>query len=498
MRPMDEDQPTHAMIADPLVGRVLDGRYRIIRRLATGGMGQVYLGEQQGLARTVAVKVLTTPPTEPEATEFRERFFKEARLCSRLTHPNTVRIYDFGHTSDGVYYIAMEYLDGATLTMLLRDGALDPLRAIALALQVCASLSEAHALGMIHRDLKPDNLIVTRHADGREFVRVVDFGIAKDMLSDAPTQAGTLFGSPGYMSPEQILEQEVTTASDIYSLGAIFYRMLTGRKPYDQSSPMAIINRQVNAAPPSFSESNPDIDVPWSLEWVTMRAMEKEPSDRFGSAAELARALRACDLELRGMLPHPDLRLIDGRLVLPPAAEEQLRRFDAGGVTNTGSPSPVRRPVDATMDRDPPSSSRSVSQRLRRPVFLVLGGLIPLMAGAGAVVVGMVVVWLLLVGLGNRNTAGGPPATSVAPPPAPAAIEEPAPVEEAPPAAPVAAPEPAPEAPERGSPARPRRPKPAAEPVAVVDPAPAPAPPPPAPTTTDPTGRNDLKDPFED
>src|SRR5688572_7153666 len=209
MRPMDEDQPTHAMVADPLVGRILDGRYKIIRRLATGGMGQVYLAEQQGLGRTVAVKVLSTPPSESETNDFRERFFREARLCSRLTHPNTVRIYDYGHTSDDVYYIVMEYLDGQTLTMVLREAPLDPLRVIALAAQVCSSLSEAHALGLIHRDLKPDNLIITRPADGREFVRVVDFGIAKDMLGgDAPTQAGMLFGSPGYMSPEQILRSE--------------------------------------------------------------------------------------------------------------------------------------------------------------------------------------------------------------------------------------------------------------------------------------------------
>ncbi|MEQ1506665.1 MAG: serine/threonine-protein kinase, partial [Myxococcota bacterium] len=336
---MDEDQPTFAMPADPLIGRVLHDRYRIVKALASGGMGRVYLAEQLGLDRTVAIKVLAVDPTDV-GRRFHDRFFREAKSVSRLTHPNTVRIYDYGQTDDDVYYIAMEYLEGRTLGLILQEAPLDPLRAIAIASQVCASLSEAHGLGLVHRDLKPANLIVTATSDRREFVRVVDFGIAKDTRTgDLPTQAGLVYGSPGYMSPEQILEQPITPRSDIYSLGAILYRMLTGTRPFGDASAAIDLARHVVAKPMTFAAANPGVKVAATLEWVTLQCLAKDPADRFGSAVALAEALKVCELELRGILAPVDLEptLRNGSLVLPPPVEEQIRRYEGGAAPGSAS-----------------------------------------------------------------------------------------------------------------------------------------------------------------
>ncbi|MEZ4239957.1 MAG: serine/threonine-protein kinase [Myxococcota bacterium] len=496
---MTDDQPTFAMAADPLVGRVLDGRYRIVQRLAKGGMGRVYLAEQIGLERTVAIKVLWSEDS-PHSEEFRERFFREARLCSRLTHPNTVRIYDYGRTDDEVYYIAMEYLHGATLGEILREGRLEPLRAVTLAAQVCASLAEAHSLGLIHRDLKPDNLIVTQHGDGRDFVRVLDFGIAKDTHgADAPTQQGVVFGSPGYMSPEQLLEQPITPRSDLYSLGAILYRMLTGAKPFGDDA-MAALTRQVTAPPKPFAETAPDLAPQPLLEWVTLRCLSRDPAGRFATVAELARALTVCELSLRGFLALPRLpELRAGELVLPPAVLEVLARFEAGTGPTPAPSVRVERPAEPTLPPDTRSQPLlELSQRLRHPAVLVVGGL-----GSMVIVpVGLVLLLLLLVGL---QWIGAEPRSA-----APAGIEGPAPAPVRPAPAPSRSRRPrdeadedadpgdevAPSEPPAPAPRRRVRPAPTVRPAPAADPAPVDGPDTPAPDPAVP--RSDLRDPFAD
>ena len=219
--PRVASMPHAAMVDDPFVGRILDGRYRLVSRLANGGMGLIYLAEQQTLARRVAVKILSLRNALEEAeAQFRARFFQEAKVTSRLVHPNTIRVYDYGRTTDDVYYIVMEYLEGFTLNdVRCSEGALSAHRVIAVALQVCASLEEAHALGVIHRDLKASNIVVTTQPDGSEWVKVLDFGIATQVeISEVETQQGQLLGSPRYMSPEQINQQPLSPQSDIYSL----------------------------------------------------------------------------------------------------------------------------------------------------------------------------------------------------------------------------------------------------------------------------------------
>ena len=517
------------MAADPLVGRVLDGRYRIVRKLAAGGMGRVYLAEQTGLDRTVALKVLAKE-AKGEDTRFRERFFREAKLCSKLTHPNTVRIYDYGQTDDGVFYIAMEYLDGVTLSVLLKQSIhLDPIRTVNIASQICGSLSEAHAIGLIHRDLKPDNIIVTRTADGREFVRVVDFGIAKDTTNtDMPTEAGMVYGSPGYMSPEQILDQPLSARSDIYSLGAILYRMATGAKPFGNTNPIALLSRHIYSPPASFASVCPGVEIPGSLEWVTMTCLAKDPSSRFATSSEVARALKICELEARGLLPKPALSLAEGRLTLPSEVEDALARF--GGDISVITPSPIAaRSLSISPEstgssvrsnsirseaepEEPVSGTVSLSRRLSHPLVLLLGGLIPVAAGGILVVLSAIIAWLSVLAW----RASQPPVAAVLP-----AIEAPAAGERAeqPPVEPehpsdaeegtADAPDPSGEAtPVEGEPkdkGKTKRPQ-SARPKAPTTPAPVvpepqvpAAPEPQVPVEKpDPSHRSDLRDPFED
>jgi serine/threonine protein kinase len=505
-----QPEPTSNEV-DPLVGRELDGRFRILSRLGAGGMGKVYVAEQRGLDRQVAVKVLNTTQDDPD--RFRERFFREAKLSSRLKHPNTVRVFDYGQTDDGVFYLVMELLEGYTLGALLRrEGVLDPLRCVMLASQLCGSLSEAHELGVVHRDLKPDNLFVTRTADGKDFLKVLDFGIAKDTTAtDLPTQTGTVLGSPAYMAPEQILEQELTPRADIYSVGAVMYRGLTLRQPHGEANAIAAMARHVFADVVPFSKARPDLKLPSSLEWIIRTCLSKKADDRFVTVQELSRALRIVEHELRGMMSPVELSVRAGRLVIPAEVESQLARFDG---TQSGA---VPRPPLSGGDMAPVEPSQSLSTRLRHPAVLVVGGMVPIV-GFTAVVAALLallvfagILWSANLGSTNPGStnpgstnpgsgnppapptatpsepasAGRPPSPVVAPPP-PAPPEQPA---VTPPAPEVAAPRPAPT--ERPVP----RPTPRVEPAPAPAPVPTPAPPPPAPVPT--PKPSDLRNPFD-
>ena len=311
-----EHESTSGLV-DPLVGRVLAGRFRILECIAQGGMGRIYRAEQAPLGRTVAVKVLHLDARNEDDGNFRERFFREASVCARLSHPNTVRIFDYG-TEDGVYFIAMEFLEGRTLNDLIRkEGPLAPTRAITIARQICRSLEQAHSQGVIHRDLKPANVFLAAHGPD-EFVKVLDFGLVKAIDSKSQvTRAGNILGSPAYMSPEQVLGTPVTARSDLYALGVILYACLTRALPFKRDNPLAILNAQAHAEPPTFARAAPDVDVPESLEWIVMRCLEKQPAERFESMAELERALRLADQELNGSVSDISWSLTDGRLDVP-------------------------------------------------------------------------------------------------------------------------------------------------------------------------------------
>ncbi|HEY1332793.1 MAG TPA: serine/threonine-protein kinase, partial [Myxococcaceae bacterium] len=233
--------PSVVGAADPLIGRILNDRFRILSPLGSGGMGKVYKAVQTPLDRVVALKILNPNVPAEKDPAFKRRFFLEASLTSKLRHPNTVTVIDYGQTEDGIYFIAMEYMEGQTLAeVLAHDKTLPWRRVLDIAQQICRSLREAHKLGVIHRDLKPANVMLLNEAD-HDMVKVLDFGLVKSFQPDSPhakeaasaelTQAGVFLGSPQYMAPEQA-RNLADPRSDIYSLGVVMYQMMMGRPPF--------------------------------------------------------------------------------------------------------------------------------------------------------------------------------------------------------------------------------------------------------------------------
>lgn len=278
----------------------LVGQYRLKRRIGEGGMGEVWLAYHTALRRDVAVKILLRGGYDGEASL--ARFEREARATSELTHPNTVRVFDYGTTDDGLWFYAMEYLEGEDFGKLVaREGALPARRAIALISQAARALAEAHERGIIHRDIKPENLLVTRLGGESDFVKVVDFGIAKLQGGDAGgtlTNTGVMLGTPTYISPEAASGSQVDARSDVYGLGAVLYFLLTGAPPFDEKSLPAMLNAHLNTPAPLPSARAPH-PVSDELDRIVVTALAKVPADRFADGAAFFSALASCP-EARG------------------------------------------------------------------------------------------------------------------------------------------------------------------------------------------------------
>jgi serine/threonine protein kinase len=283
--------------ADPLVGRVVGGRFKVIALVARGGMGKVYRAEQAPLGRICALKVLNPDYAGEHDPEFHKRFFLEASVASKLTHPNTVTIFDYGRADDDVYFMAMEYLEGQTLHRAIREaGCLPEGRTVHIARQICRALREAHSLGAVHRDLKPANVFLTMHGDEADFVKVLDFGLVKNVAGKGEdlTQTGMFMGSPKYMAPEQIRGDGVDARTDIYSLGIILYEMLTGKVPFDRNNSVNILMAHVHDTAPTMRQMNPAVSVSRALEETVAACMEKDPERRLRSMDEVLASLRRC------------------------------------------------------------------------------------------------------------------------------------------------------------------------------------------------------------
>lgn len=306
---------------DPMVGRLIAGRYEVIGLIGQGGMGAVYKAKQPAVQRVIALKVLLQEFAENETIV--KRFHQEALAASRLTHPNTIKVFDFGQTDDGVLYMAMEFLRGESLAQALsRGGAMPPRRAMHIMRQVCKSLAEAHKAGIIHRDLKPDNIFLTDIEGERDFVKVLDFGVAKlreyEGKEGTLTQAGMIFGTPKYMSPEQARSGDLDPRSDVYALGVILYEMLMGKAPFTGDNPLSILIAHVNERPRRFSAFNPDADVPPAIEAVVFKALQKDREYRQQNVEELLSELDACEELLLGA---PYDRVADRLPAMAPGAD---------------------------------------------------------------------------------------------------------------------------------------------------------------------------------
>lgn len=346
-----------------LVGSVIAERYHVLEKLGEGGMGQVYLAEHVKMGRRSAVKVLH--PSMVKDAEAISRFNREAANASKIDHPNVAGIYDFGETPEGLVYLAMQYVEGQTLTQIVRaNGALPPRRAAEITRQAAEGLHVAHGVGIVHRDLKPDNIMVARDRDGVDCVKVVDFGIAKaaGVKSQKVTRTGTVVGTPEYMSPEQLAGEEVDARSDLYSLALVAFNMLTGDLPFPAETTQTAMIMRLTEKPRSLAQMYPQVEWTDEVQAVMSKALERDVNLRYASTREFGRAL-----------------------------SEAIDRM------------PVPAPEPATTVMKPPgapASATSTTVRVTRPKRGLLLG-----AGAGVV---LLLVVLGAIGLSRRAAANDP------------------------------------------------------------------------------------------
>lgn len=377
--------------AAPLVA----GRYRLKRVIARGGMGMVYLAEHAQLRRPVALKVLTPPPGSDDDGSFQKRFQLEAETLAALDHPNIVTLFDYGQMEDGRYFLAMEYIEGPRFTDIVRDGPLSPDRALRLLLQVCAALRYAHRRTLVHRDLKPSNLLIRLDDEGNEQVKVVDFGLVKVAEADQSlTKAGHVLGSPHCMSPEQVNGGDVDARADIYALGVLLFRSVSGAYPFHGSTAAATMIAHVKEPTPALASVAPDLAVPPGLEALIQRCLAKAPEERYQSVDELIRDMAAC-------------------LNVP------VDQFQSVSISQSSLQKSPLALSEAEIDLPEPEP------RSNRALLIILALLALIVAGMTAL--------LLIPMLGD--TAPPPPATTAAPEPPPAVPAAPPAPEAAPPAA---------------------------------------------------------------
>ncbi len=293
-----------------LIGSTISDRYKIERLLGEGGMGAVYQAEHTLMRKRMAIKVLHPEMTrQPEVVA---RFEREAMAAAHIDHPHVVTATDFGKLEDGSFFLALEFVEGKSLREVIALGRLELGRALHVARQIAAALSRAHALKIVHRDLKPENVMLVEREGDPDFVKVLDFGIAKVQIGELTTgdvgqagpgqpvltQAGMVYGTPEYMAPEQALGQPVDARADLYALGCITYEMLCGVRPFDAESKVALLGMQVTAPVPPMATKAPDANIPPEVEALVKRLLAKEASERLGDARELIEGITAVMIQL--------------------------------------------------------------------------------------------------------------------------------------------------------------------------------------------------------
>lgn len=335
--PLVADAAQWDSAADPLIGTLIDGRYEVVDSLGEGGMGTVYRVRHQALQRYFAMKVLRRDLARE--SELCSRFIQEARTAATINHPNVVQITDYGTIPGGSPYFVMEFLEGSPLSALIKQsGPIPAGRAVRIVTQIASGVGAAHRAGVVHRDLKPDNVFIVRDAQGNDLVKLLDFGVAKVAGSAKMTRTGMVFGSPHYMSPEQASGQPVDHRADIYALGVVMYELFTGRVPFEADTYMGVLTKHMFMAPERFVEKVGDTRELGALEDITLRCLEKKPENRYPTIEALVADIEEVvqlgagdDIEVRpssagqGRPSGPAFRLAD-ELELPDAYEVNAAR----------------------------------------------------------------------------------------------------------------------------------------------------------------------------
>jgi hypothetical protein len=348
--PKDGSALRSADVHADLVGQVVAERYHVLQKLGEGGMGQVYLAEHVRMGRRSAVKVMSPNLTrDPDAVS---RFNREAANASRITHPNVAAIYDFGETSDGLIYLAMEFVDGEPLTKIIQRGALPLARAVHIARQTADALTVAHELGIVHRDLKPDNIMIGRGREGADVVKVVDFGIAKASQNEAQkvTKTGLVVGTPEYMSPEQLAGDKLDGRSDIYALGLVTFVMLTGKLPFPSDTAQEAMLMRLMEKPKTLAEMRPDLSWPPALQAVFDKVLARDMNERYAVAADfgadLVRAAQSGGVAVPRVSPYGAVTTAMDAMAVPatrvaPAAEPPTLPRGPGAESPSAPPAPA-------------------------------------------------------------------------------------------------------------------------------------------------------------
>ncbi len=378
---------------DPLPGTVVNGKFRIVEAVASGGMGKIYRAEQLPLGRPAAVKVLHARYTESDDdAEFQKRFFLEASILSRLQHPNIVTVFDYGRIEGLVgdaFFMAMEFLPGETLrARLKRLRTLPPEMLVPIMRQIAKGLREAHRHDVVHRDLKPSNVMLVPDESGEETVKIVDFGLVKVLRDESEelTKDGSFLGSPRYMSPEQIAHGRIDLRADIYSLGVILYQCLCGVTPFEGENSVHILMAHLHSPVPPVGERDPSVRVPRSLGQLAMRCLEKDPAARPASMDDFLLALRGCEVEMgldsgAGISTERSIPGVSRELLTDPAAVRAVLAHDADATRAVRS-SGARRV--ALADAAPAATTEPPSSAERSPLVpaLIALGVLLIVAAA--------------------------------------------------------------------------------------------------------------------